>query len=84
MMTGLCLLHRREGDMARFYVVQVGRSLLGEPAVVRFWGRLGAQQRHVVTVCSSEDEAYRLARRLVRTRLRRGYRIVQNNIPDLD
>lgn len=80
-MRGFCLLHRREGKMARYYVVQVGRSLLEEAAVVRQWGRIGGQQRLVVTGCKSEAAAMVLAGRLIRKRLRRGYRIIQNDIP---
>lgn len=77
-----CLLHRIEPEknIARFYLVKTGPSLLDSWSVIRFWGRIGGHQRHFVTACSSAQAATILAQRLVQRRLRRGYRIVQGNL----
>ena len=77
-----CLLHRidRRQNMARFYLVMTGPSLVDEWSVIRFWGRIGGQQRPFVTACVSAEEAQTLAWRLVRRRLQRGYRIVEGNM----
>jgi len=63
--------------MKRFYLVTTGPSLLEPYAVNRLWGRIGGFQREMVTPCTSAAEADRLARQLIRKRLRRGYRIVR-------
>jgi len=63
--------------MKRFYLVTTGPSLLEPYAVNRLWGRIGGFQREMVTPCASAAEAGRLARQLIRKRLRRGYRIVR-------
>jgi predicted DNA-binding WGR domain protein len=76
-----CLLHRVDGEtMKRFYLVTTGPSLLEPYAVLRFWGRMGGFQREMVTPCASPEESVRLARQLIRKRLRRGYRIVGEQI----
>jgi predicted DNA-binding WGR domain protein len=73
------LLHRinPEKNEARFYLVEVGPSLLDPWAVIRLWGRIGGQQKGLVTPCQSDTEAEALARRLVRRKLKRGYIIVR-------
>ena len=63
--------------MKRFYLVTTGPSLLEPYAVNRLWGRIGGFQREMVTPWASAAEAGRLARQLIRKRLRRGYRIVR-------
>ena len=72
------LLHRLnpEANEARFYLIQVGPSLVDRYAVLRIWGRIGGQQRQMANPCLSAEEARALARRIVRKRLRRGYRRV--------
>ena len=72
------LLHRVDPVLneARFYWLQVGPSLLDDHAVLRIWGRIGGAQRSLVTPCPSAEAAQKLARRLLRRRLRRGYQIV--------
>ena len=72
------LLHRidPERNEKRFYWIQIGPSLLEPYVVLRIWGRIGGQQRGRVTPCASAAEAGRVAARLVRHRLRRGYRPV--------
>jgi predicted DNA-binding WGR domain protein len=56
--------------------VSIGPSLLDKHAVLRVWGRIGGHQRGMVTPCASDEEAQTLAWRLVRVRLRHGYRVV--------
>ncbi len=72
------LLHRvnPERNESRFYLVQVGPSLLDRYAVLRIWGRIGGHQHHLVTPCASPEAAAQLADRLVQRRLKRGYQIV--------
>jgi predicted DNA-binding WGR domain protein len=69
------LLHRinSEKNEARFYLVEVGPSLVDPYAVIRLWGRIGGHQRGMVTPCTSEAEAETLAGRLVRRKIKRGY-----------
>ena len=76
------LLHRVNParNEARFYLVSVQASLLDPYAVLRAWGRLGGQQRSMVSPCASAEEAEILAERLVRRRLRRGYCIVNQSV----
>ncbi len=79
----LTLLHRinEEKDEARFYLVQVGPSLLDEHAVLRVWGEIGGDQHHLVTPCATAEEARSLARRMARRRLRQGYSEVSIHFP---
>jgi predicted DNA-binding WGR domain protein len=65
-----------EKNERRFYYLEVGSSLVDEHAVLRVWGRIGGQQRSLATPCASAEAAQTLARRLVRRRLQRGYRVV--------
>jgi len=69
------LLHRinPEKNEARFYFIQVGRTLLDECAVIRMWGRIGGYQKRLITPCATWDDAHKLATRLRARRLRRGY-----------
>ena len=73
------LLHRinPENNERRFYYLAGGPSLLDEYAVSRLWGRIGGWQRGMVTRCASAEEADRLIARLLRRRLRRGYKIIK-------
>ncbi len=73
------LLHRinPEKNEFRYYQLSVGPSLLDEWAVTRYWGRIGGRQRGLITPCASDTEAEALAGRLLRKRLRHGYRIIK-------
>jgi predicted DNA-binding WGR domain protein len=79
----ITLFHRIDEDKedARFYLIQVGPSLLDEHAVLRVWGEIGGNQQHTVTACASAAEARSLARRVARQRLRQGYRQVSMESP---
>jgi predicted DNA-binding WGR domain protein len=72
------LLHRINpaGNEFRFYYVLVGPALLDRHAVVRVWGRLGGQQRVLVTPCQTDEKARILANRLIQRRLKRGYTLI--------
>jgi predicted DNA-binding WGR domain protein len=63
-------------NMARFYAIDVGRTLFGQTCVVRRWGRIGAngQSRH--DWFETPEGAMAALKRLVRVKRRRGY-IVQ-------
>jgi predicted DNA-binding WGR domain protein len=73
----LILLHRinPERNEARFYLIQIGASILDQHAVLRIWGRIGGAQRAMVTPCDSPESAQALADKLIRLRLRHGYQI---------
>jgi predicted DNA-binding WGR domain protein len=77
------LLHRLNParNEARSYYVLIGPALLDRHAVVRVWGRIGGQQRVMVTPCQTDDdEARTLARKLIQLRLRHGYTLVWNEM----
>jgi predicted DNA-binding WGR domain protein len=61
--------------MDRWYAVLTLRDLFGAWAVACFWGsRRTAYQRHRLIPCATEAEARALAERIVRRKIRRGYR----------
>jgi predicted DNA-binding WGR domain protein len=60
----------------RFYYLEVGSTLFDRYAVIRVWGRIGGHRRQMVTPCASAEEAQVVVGRLIRRRLRRGYRLV--------
>ena len=74
----LTLLHRINPakNEYRFYLVMTGPALFDEHAVIRFWGRIGGHQHHMVSPCPTADDAARLAARLVQRRLKHGYKII--------
>ena len=74
----ITLFHRinEDKDEARFYLVQVGPSLLDEHAVLQVWGEIGGIQHHRVTACATAAEARSLAQRVTNQRLRQGYFVV--------
>jgi predicted DNA-binding WGR domain protein len=78
------LLHRINlaRNEARFYYVLVGPALLDRHAVIRVWGRIGGQQRIMVTPCETDDEARTLAEKLIQLRLKHGYTLVWNEMPE--
>jgi len=62
---------------ARFYYVSWQATLFDDGAVVRLWGRKGETQSELATPFPSLAEAWPMLRRLLRSRLRRGYRVVE-------
>lgn len=77
------LLHRINPaeNERRFYFVCTGPSLFHPIAVIRSWGRIGGYTRSMITACASGEEAEKLATRLVKKRLKRGYTIVEGETP---
>ena len=75
----MALLYRinPEQNERRYYLVFTGPALLEPHAVTRFWGRIGGQQRGMVTPCQSDEEAEQLARQLVGKRVKRGYKLIE-------
>ncbi|MCL4302959.1 MAG: WGR domain-containing protein [Anaerolineae bacterium] len=71
------LLHRIDPakNMARFYLVEAAPSLLDSFAVLRVWGRIGGAQQHKITPCASAAEAEQLAERLIKRKIKRGYKV---------
>lgn len=76
------MLHRINParNEARFYYVLVGPALLDQHAVIRVWGRIGGQQRMLVTPCQDDRETQTLAERLIRRRLKRGYTLIWDEV----
>jgi predicted DNA-binding WGR domain protein len=66
-----------EQNESRFYYVSWQATLFDEGAVVRLWGRTGEWQREMASPFPTLDEAWPLLRRVMRSRLRRGYRVVE-------
>lgn len=73
------LLHRINParNEARFYLLATGPTLLDEHAVIRSWGRIGGHQRWLISPCASHAEADRLASRLLKQKLKHGYKIIR-------
>jgi len=61
-------------NMSRFYAVAIERTLFGEWAVVRRWGRIGSRGRSMETWFSEPSPALTCADRLQAAKRRRGYR----------
>jgi len=58
----------------RFYLVNVGPTLLGQWCLIRTMGRIGSSVRTLPpVVCTDEAAAQRAAERLVARKKRRGY-----------
>ena len=64
-------------NRARFYVLAWRPTLWGGVALVRTWGRLGRPGRSRATVYADRQGAEADIRRLLRRRLRHGYRVVE-------
>ena len=66
---------------ARFYYLALQPTLFHPLAVVRIYGRIG-QTQHVLPPVpfATLDEAWPFLRGIIRTRLRRGYRIVEPGV----
>jgi predicted DNA-binding WGR domain protein len=61
----------------RFYYLAWQPTLFDAGAVVRLWGRKGESQTELATPFETLAEAWPTLRRLIRTRLRRGYRLIE-------
>jgi predicted DNA-binding WGR domain protein len=60
-------------NMARFYLVSVGRSLFGDFSVVREWGRIGTIGRVRVDLFENEHAALGALDAIERAKRKRGY-----------
>jgi predicted DNA-binding WGR domain protein len=67
--------------MARFYAVQVVPTLFGSWALLREWGRIGSPGMLRTDWFATEAEAEAARARLVRKKIRRGYRLVEPGSP---
>lgn len=63
-------------NMARFYRVELCRTLFGEWVLVRVWGRIGSFGRRREERFGSRNGAEVALQALVRAKQRRGYRPV--------
>lgn len=63
----------------RFYQINWQPTLFEEWAVVRIYGRKGQPKRMIATSYASLEEAWPFIRKLVKIRLRHGYRVIQVN-----
>lgn len=61
-------------NMARYYAMQIGQTLFGEPCLTRRWGRIGRHGQEKQHVFEREEEAVQLFLDLVKQKRSRGYR----------
>ncbi len=61
---------------ARFYLLQWHPTLWDDVALVRVWGRIGSRGRAKVLLHAASPTVNAAVERLVRRRLRHGYRLV--------
>ncbi len=70
-----CQLRRIDAcNMARFYLVSVGRSLFADFSIVREWGRIGSIGRVRVDLFEDEHGALTAFEAIARRKKQRGYR----------
>jgi predicted DNA-binding WGR domain protein len=69
-------------NMARFYLVSVGRSLFGDFSVVREWGRIGTIGRVRVDLFKNERTALGALEAIERVKRKRGYQDAANSMSD--
>jgi len=69
-------------NMARFYLVSVGRSLFGDFSVVREWGRIGTIGRVRVDLFDNEHRALGAFEVIKRSKRKRGYQDVADLMSD--
>lgn len=71
-------LHFRRYDasrnMARFYCLSVERTLFGDAALVREWGRIGTRGQRRLDLYADGAEAEAAYAKLAAAKMRRGYR----------
>jgi predicted DNA-binding WGR domain protein len=65
-------------NMARFYLVSVGRSLFGDFSVVREWGRIGTIGRMRVDLFENEHVALGALEAIERSKRKRGYQDLED------
>lgn len=63
-------------NMARFYTMSVQLTLFAECSVVREWGRIGRSGQVRETRHTTLQEAQDFAARIMRQKLRKGYKII--------
>ncbi|WP_420408104.1 WGR domain-containing protein [Hoeflea sp.] len=61
-------------NMARFYAMQISRTLFGEACLTRTWGRIGRRGQSKMHHFESEHEAVNVFLELMRQKGNRGYR----------
>ncbi|MEE4379452.1 MAG: WGR domain-containing protein [Candidatus Competibacteraceae bacterium] len=66
-------------NMQRFYAFTVTRTLFGQWAVIREWGRIGHPGTVRETWFATEDEACEAIARMYGRKEKRGYRLVGRN-----
>jgi predicted DNA-binding WGR domain protein len=66
-------------NMQRFYAFTVTRTLFGQWAVIREWGRIGHPGTVRETWVATEDEALEAVLQLRERKEKRGYRLVGRN-----
>lgn len=60
-------------NMARFYRLSVQPTLFGEQSVIRSWGRIGTQGRSMMVTYATEDDAVKVCKKLLCSKIARGY-----------
>ena len=63
-----------ERNIARFYSLHIQPTLFGEWDLLRTWGRIGSAGRLLINHHPDAGAAERAAEKLIRRRLRHGYR----------
>jgi predicted DNA-binding WGR domain protein len=73
----LLVLERRDPlcNIARFYVLAIEPTLLGDTALVREWGRIGSRGRRRLDLHANPDLAAEALDRWLARKSRRGYRL---------
>lgn len=72
-----------EQNHHRWYAIAWGPTLFGDYAVVRSWGRIGANWARCKSEVFDDDTAAGVeAEAQTRKRLRRGYRLVEKSVRD--
>jgi predicted DNA-binding WGR domain protein len=75
----MILLHLVNPDLnqRRFYRIEIGPCIGYACAIHRTWGRIGRRRSGCLIVpCADQVEAQRLAERLIRSKVKRGYTII--------
>ncbi len=60
----------------RFYVLSWQPGLFGGGALLRSWGRIGTKGRSLLAFYEDRGRAQAAAERIIRRRLRHGYRVI--------
>jgi predicted DNA-binding WGR domain protein len=71
-----------EHQINRWYVVAVQNSLFSELALIRFWGSRGTDFQQIkIEPFENANKARDAADRLIRSKVRKGYRVVSGYVP---